>query len=193
MNTDKHRWNDLLNLPDLCSSVFICGSILFPRGYDSTVNIALVGFTNSYNDQRWLEMAGAWVAEHDPAMAWASASRMVFDLRGENSSNFLDDPGEYDAVVLFAIYNPPMDSVEFQRALGRRSGQTSLAENHSRENWAERLSRTRAKYLLIFRRDDSVDGEWLGEIEQYEKQPEQAGIFGVSIYRLKINADHPPI
>ena len=150
------------------------------------MNIALVGFTNSYNDQRWLEMAGAWVAEHDPAMAWASARRTVFDLRGEKGLNFLDDRGEYDVVVLFAIYNPPMDSVEFQRALGRRRGQTSLAANHSRENWAERLSRTRAKYLFVFRRDDSVDGEWLGEIEQYEKQPEQAGVFGVSIYRLKV-------
>ncbi len=150
------------------------------------MNIALVGFTNSYNDQRWLEMAGAWVAEHDPAMPWRPATRTVFDLRGANGLNFLDDRGEYGVVVLFAIYNPTMQSAQFQRALGRRRGQTSLAVNHSRENWAERLSRTQAKYLLIFRRDDSVDGEWLGEIEHYEKQPEQAGAFGVSIYRLKM-------
>jgi len=34
----------------------------------------------------------------------------VFDLRGENGQNFLDDQGEYDAVVLIAIYNPPMES-----------------------------------------------------------------------------------
>jgi hypothetical protein len=149
------------------------------------VNIALVGFTNSYNDQRWLEMAGAWVAEHEPAMAWASATRTVFDLRGESGSNFLDDRGEYGVVVLFAIYNPPMQSVEFQRALGRRQGQTSLAVNHSRENWAARLSGTKAKYLFVFRRDDSVDGEWLGQIEHYEKQAERPGVFGVSIYRRR--------
>ena len=153
------------------------------------MNTALVGFTNSYNDQRWLEMAGVWLAEHDASMACASESRTVFDLRGENSSNFLDDRGEYDAVVLFAIFNPPMESLEFQRTLGRRSGQTSLAANHSRENWAARLSRTRAKYLFVFRRDDSVDGKWLGEIEHYEKQPERAGVFGVSIYRRTTRDD----
>lgn len=149
------------------------------------MNIALVGFTNSYNDQRWLEMARAWVAEHDPALAWASARRTVFDLRGGNGLNFLDDRGEYRVVVLFAIYNPPMQSVEFQQALGRRRGQTSLAANHSRENWAARLSSTMAKYLVVFRRDNSVNGEWLGEIEHYEKQPERAGVFGVSIYGLR--------
>ena len=148
------------------------------------MNIALVGFTNSYNDQRWLEMAGAWMAEHDPASAWASATRKVFDLRGENGLNFLEDRGEYDVVVLFAIYNPPTQSMAFQRALGRRRGQTSLAANHSRENWTARLSHTRAKYLFIFRRDDSIDGEWLGEIEHYGRQPERAGVFGMSIYRL---------
>ena len=151
------------------------------------VDIALVGFTNSYNDQRWLEMAGAWVAAHDPAMAWASAGRIVFDLRGANGSNFLNDQGEYGAVVLFAIYNPPMHSVPFQRAIGRQRGQTSLAANHSRDNWAARLSRTRAKYLFIFRRDDSINGDWLGEIEHYEKSPEQPGVFGVSIYRRKLD------
>ncbi len=153
------------------------------KPYDSSVNIALVGYTNSHNDQRWLEMAGAWMAEHDPALAWTSASRTVFDLRGENGVNFLDDEGVYDAVVLFAIYNPPMQSVEFKRALGRRSGQTSLAVNHSRRNWAARLSRTGAKYLFVFRRDDSIDGKWLGQIEHYEFHVEQAGVFGVSIYR----------
>ncbi len=145
----------------------------------------MVGFTNSYNDKRWLEMAAAWVAEHDPALPWASATRKVFDLRGANGVNFLDDAGEYGVVVLFAIYNPPKHNAEFQRGLGRRRGQTSLATNHSRENWTARLSRTRAKYLFIFRRPDSVDGEWLGEIEHYEKQPDSTGVFGVSIYRLK--------
>jgi len=80
----------------------------------------------------------------------------VFDLRGENGQNFLDDQGEYDAVVLIAIYNPPMENQEFQQALGRRRGQTSLVLNHSQETWANRLSRTRAKYLFVFRRDDSV-------------------------------------
>ena len=148
------------------------------------MNIALVGFTNSYNDQRWLEMAQAWVAQHDPALAWEPAIRTVFDLRGEHGLNFLDDRCQYDVVVLFAIYNPPTESVEFQRALGRRRGQTSLAANHSRENWAARLSRTKAKFLLVFRRDDSINGEWLGDIEHYEKQPERAGVFGMSIYRL---------
>jgi hypothetical protein len=151
------------------------------------VNIAVVGFTNSYNDQRWLEMAGAWVAKHEPAIVWASARRTVFDLRGASGSNFLDDQGEYDVVVLFAIYNPPMQSVEFQRTLVRRRGQTSLAANHSRENWAARLSRTKARVLLVFRRDDSVDGQWLGEIEHYQKHPEPPGVFGMSIYRLKNN------
>ncbi len=153
------------------------------------MNIALVGFTNSYNDQQWLAMAGAWVAEQEPAAgwssAWAAADRTVFDLRGEKGLNFLDDCGEYDVVVLFAIYNPPAGSGELQRALGRRRGQTSLAANHSRDNWAARLSRTRAKYLLVFRRPDSVDGDWLREIEHYEKQPEQAGVFGMSIYTRK--------
>ena len=147
------------------------------------MDIALVGFTNSYNDQRWLEMAGAWVAQHDPALAWESARRTVFDLRGKNGVNFLDDRGEYGLVVLFAIYNPPIQSAEFQRALNRRRGQTSLAANHSRENWAARLSSTMAKYLVVFRRDDSINGEWLGEIDHYEKQPERAGVFGMSIYR----------
>ena len=146
------------------------------------MDIALVGFTGSYNDLRWLEMAGAWVAAHEPAMPWASAKKAVFDLRGENGQNFLNDDGEYDAVVLFAIYNPPSESREFLRAVGRRRGQTSLAPNHSRETWANRLSRTRAKYLFVFRRDDSVDGQWLGEIDQYHKLPEQPGVFGVSIY-----------
>jgi hypothetical protein len=127
-------------------------------------------------------MAGAWMAAHEPAMPWAAAKKAVFDLRGENGQNFLNDDGEYDAVVLFAIYNPPSESREFRRAVGRRRGQTSLAPNHSRETWANRLSRTRAKYLFVFRRDDSVDGQWLGEIDQYHKLPEQPGVFGVSIY-----------
>jgi len=149
------------------------------------VNIALVGFTNSYNDQRWLEMAEAWAAEHDPDLLWTPARRMVFDLRGERGLNFLNDCGRYDVVVLFAIFNPPMQSVEFQRALGRRRGQTSLALNHSRDNWVTRLSRTSAKYLFIFRRDDSINGEWLGQIEHFQKQPERLGVFGVSIYHRK--------
>jgi len=146
------------------------------------VKIALVGFTHSYNDLRWLETAGAWVAAHEPAMPWASATRTVFDLRGEKRKNFLDDTGEYDVVVLFAIYNPPIGSQEFGQALGRCQGQTSLALNHSREAWANRLSRTKAKYLFVFRREDSVDGQWLGEIDPYESLPDQPGVFGVSIY-----------
>jgi len=149
------------------------------------VTIALVGFTDSYNDRRWLEMAGAWVARHDPALPWASAARRVFDLRGKDGANFLDDRGEYDVVVLFAIYNPPSPSAAFRRALGRRRGQASLAANHSRENWTDRLSRTRARYLFVFRRDNSVDGEWLGEIDPYERLAETPGVFGVSTYRLK--------
>lgn len=153
------------------------------------MNIALVGFTNSYNDQRWLEMAGAWMAEHDPALPWAPAERTVFDLRGKHSANFLDDRNTYDVVVLFAIYNPPTPSAEFQQALGRQRGQTSLAPNHSRQNWTARLSRTTAKYLFVFRRDNSVSGEWLGEIDNYEKLPEQAGVFGMSIYRTKLWSD----
>ena len=146
------------------------------------MKIALVGFTRSYNDLRWLEMAGAWVTAHDPSMPWASATRTVFDLRGENRKNFLDDTGQYDVVVLFAIYNPQADSQEFTQALGRCQGQTSLAVNHSREAWANRLARTRAKYLFVFRRDDSVDGQWLGEIDPYNRLREQPGVFGVSIY-----------
>jgi hypothetical protein len=151
------------------------------------VKIALIGFTNSYNDRRWLEMVEAWVAQHDPglARAWASATRAVFDLRGPGGTNFLDDRGAYDVVVLFAIYNPPAGSAAFGRAVGRRSGQTSLAVNHSRGNWAARLSGTGARYLFVFRRDDSVDGDWLGEIEGYERGPETAGVFGVSVYRRK--------
>jgi hypothetical protein len=139
------------------------------------VNIALVGFTRSYNDFQWLEMAGAWVAAREPAIPWASATKAVFDLRGENGQNFLDDDGEYDAVVLFAIYNPPGEGRELQRALGRRRGQTSLAPNHSRQAWTDRLSRTKAKYLFVFRRDDSVDGQWLGEIDHYRRLPERPG------------------
>jgi hypothetical protein len=146
------------------------------------VDIALVGFTRSYNDLQWLQMAAAWVAAHDPAMPWVSAAQTVFDLRGENGRNFLDDRSEYDVVVLFAIYNPPTESPEFQKALGRRRGQTSLAINHSRDAWAHRLSQTKAKYLFVFRRDDSVDGQWLGEIDSYHRLPEQPGVFGVSIY-----------
>jgi hypothetical protein len=149
------------------------------------VKIALVGYTDSYNDQQWLKMAAAWVARHDPALPWPSAARHVFDLRGEHGVNFLDDRGEYDVVVLFAIYNPPPQSDELRRALGRRRGQTSLAPNHSRANWTDRLSRTRARYLFVFRRDDSVDGEWLGEIDGYERLPETPGVFGMSTYRLK--------
>ena len=146
------------------------------------MKIALVGFTGSYNDLRWLEMAGAWVAAHDPVMPWASATRTVFDLRGDDGRNFLDDHGRYDAVVLFAIYNPPVESPAFRRALGRRRGQTALAVNHSRETWGDRLSRTGAKYVFVFRRDDSVDGQWLGEIDGYDRSPEQPGVFGVSTY-----------
>ncbi len=144
--------------------------------------IALVGFTRSYNDFQWLDMAGAWVAAHDPAMPWAAAARVVFDLQGAAGRDFLVDDGEYDAVVLFAIYNPPSGSREFQQSLGRRRGPTSLAPNHSREAWVDRLSRTKATYLFIFRRDDSVDGQWLGEIDRYHKLPEQPGVFGVSVY-----------
>ncbi|QOV88326.1 hypothetical protein [Humisphaera borealis] len=148
------------------------------------MNIALVGFTNSYNDQQWLEMARAWAAGHDPHRPSANATRHVFDLRGERGRNFLDDQGTYDIVILFAIYNPPQ-SANLQKSKGRQRGQTSLAVNHSRDNWAGRLSRTAARYLFIFRRPDSVSGEWLGEITHYEKLPEQAGVFGVSIYRRR--------
>jgi hypothetical protein len=151
------------------------------------VNIALVGFTDSYNDQQWLEMARAWLTRHDPALAhaWPAATRDRFDLRGDHGRNFLDDRGQYDVVVLFAIYNPPAQSAELHRALGRRRGQTSLAPSHSREDWAARLSRTGATYLFVFRRDDSVDGQWLGEIDPYQKHPETPGVFGVSIYQRK--------
>jgi len=146
------------------------------------VDIALVGFTRSYNDQQWLKMAAAWVAANEPAMSWGSAAQTAFDLRGEAGRNFLDDRGEYEIVILFAIYNPPTPSPEFQKALGRRRGQTSLALNHSQKNWADQLSRTKAKYVFVFRRDNSVDGQWLGEIDHYQKLPEQVGVFGMSIY-----------
>jgi hypothetical protein len=152
------------------------------------VDIALVGFTRSHNDLQWLEMARVWAAEHEPAMAeaWATADQKVFDLRGAAGRNFLDDRDPYDVVILFAIYNPPTDSPDFRKAIGRRRGQTSLAPNHSRERWAHRLSGTRAKYLFVFRREDSVDGRWLGAIDRYEKLPEEPGVFGVSIYRRVI-------
>jgi hypothetical protein len=153
--------------------------------------MALVGFTRSYNDLQWLEMARVWAAAHEPAMAeaWATARQKVFDLRGEAGRNFLDHAGEYEVVVLFAIYNPPADSPDFRKALGRRRGQTSLALNHSRERWAHRLSATRAKVLFVFRREDSVDGRWLGDIDGYEKLPEESGVFGLSIYR-RVNVSH---
>jgi len=147
-----------------------------------------VGFTLSYNDLQWLEMVRVWAAVHEPAMAeaWGTAKQTVFDLRGGAGRNFLDDGGEYEVVVLFAIYNPPTDSPEFRKALGRRIGQTSLALNHSRGRWAHRLSGTRAKYLFVFRRENSVDGRWLGDIDRYEKLPEETGVFGVSIYRRMV-------
>lgn len=154
------------------------------------MDIALVGFTNSYNDQQWLEMARAWAAEHDPQSPWTNATRRVFDLRGEKGLNFLDDDGRYDVVILFAIYNPPPQSDELQKSKGLRRGQTSLAINHSRDNWVARLSRTSARYLFVFRRPDSVSGDWLGKIEHYERLPEQPGVFGVSIYRRAVS---PPV
>ena len=91
-----------------------------------------MGFTRSYNDLQWLEMARVWAAAHEPVMAeaWATATQQVFDLRGGAGRNFLDDGGEYEVVVLFAIYNAPTDSPDFRKALGRRSGQTSLALNY---------------------------------------------------------------
>ena len=92
------------------------------------MDIALVGFTRSYNDLQWLEMAAAWVAAHEPAMPWAAAAQTVFDLRGSAGRNFLDDHGEYDIVILFAIYNPHAESPEFQKALGRRRGQLRRAD-----------------------------------------------------------------
>ena len=149
------------------------------------MTVALVGFTRSYNDLQWLKIAGAWLAERDPLLPWASAVHATFDLQGAGGTNFLDEHGEYDAVVLFAIYNPPEGSVAFQKAIGRRRGQTSLALNHSREAWVDRLSRTGAKHLFIFRRDDSVDGQWLGEIGPYERVHERPGVFGVSIYERR--------
>ena len=91
------------------------------------MDLALVGFTNSYNDKRWLEMAAAWVAEHDPALPGASATRKVFDLRGANGVNFLDDAGEYGVVVLFAIYNPPKHSAETRYGTPRTTCVTSAA------------------------------------------------------------------
>src|SRR4051794_11718661 len=100
-------------------------------------------------------MVGAWLADHDASMAWTQARHTVFDLRGPGRLNFLDDVGEYDVVVLFAIFNPPLESKELRRAIGRRQGQTSLAANHSRQNWVARLSGTKARYLFVFRRDDS--------------------------------------
>ena len=148
------------------------------------MNLALVGFTHSYNDQQWLAMAEAWLSENEPALSLNGARRFVFDLRGPEGLNFLDDDGLYDVVILFAIYNPLAGSRELERAIGRRRGQTSLAENHSRENWTARLIRTRAKYVLVFRRPDSVDGDWLGEIDGYEKHPDKPGVFGMSIYQL---------
>ena len=48
---------------------------LAPGRIPRIVTIALVGFTDSYNDRRWLEMAGAWVARHDPWRSpWTSAA-----------------------------------------------------------------------------------------------------------------------
>src|SRR5947209_15077122 len=74
----------------------------FRQRYDSRVDIALVGFTRSYNDLQWLEMVRVWAAAHEPAMAeaWATATQKVFDLRGGAGRNFLDDGGEYEVVVL---------------------------------------------------------------------------------------------
>jgi hypothetical protein len=153
------------------------------------MTIALVGFTDSYNDRQWLGMARAWVARHDPAMAgeWASAGREVFDLRGPRGRDFLADGGVYDVVVLFAIYNPPAEALG--RALGRWRGQTALAAGHSRANWVARLAGTGAKYVLVFRRPDSVDGAWLGEIGGYARHAEMPGVFGVSVYER--NGDLP--
>lgn len=151
------------------------------------MTIALVGFTDSYNDRQWLQMAGAWVARQNPALArgWAAAAREVFDLRGPGGRDFLADRGAYDIVVLFAVYNPPAGSAD--RVLGRWRGQTALSANHSRGAWAARLAGTGARYLLVFRRPDSVDGAWLGEIDGYERHAETAGAFGLSVYeRLPI-------
>ena len=92
-------------------------------------------------------MVGEWVTKHDPAMAWPPARRTVFDLRGANSLNFLDDQCEYDAVVLFAIFNPPIHSVAFQRAVGGQRGQTSLAANHSRDRRGSKQGMRRAGRL----------------------------------------------
>lgn len=147
------------------------------------MNIALVGFTNSYNDRQWLDMARAFLARHDPPCAWTDPQPHVFDLRGPHGRNFLDDRGQYDIVILFAIYNPPTGSRRLTKSLGRHVGQTALAANHARETWAERLAKTGARYLFVFRRPDSVTGEWLGEIPCYTKRPDQPGVFGVSIYQ----------
>ena len=84
------------------------------------MKITLIGFTDSYNDQRWLEMVGAWVAQHDPALAWALATREVFDLRGKDGSNFLDDRGEYDVVVLLPTVVPSFTSRRFSSSASRR-------------------------------------------------------------------------
>ena len=67
----------------------------FWQRYDSRVDIALVGFTRSYNDLQWLEMVRVWAAAHEPAIAeaWATAPQKVFDLRGGDGRNFLDDGG----------------------------------------------------------------------------------------------------
>ncbi|HYE17153.1 MAG TPA: hypothetical protein VEA69_01850, partial [Tepidisphaeraceae bacterium] len=99
--------------------------------------------------------------------------------------DFLDDHGTYDVVVLFAVYNPPAGGGE----LGRWRGPTALSANHSREAWAGRLAGTGAKYLLVFRRPDSVDGAWLGVIEGYERHAETPGVFGVSVYERMPIAD----
>jgi hypothetical protein len=156
------------------------------------MHLALVGFTGSYNDQRWLERARAWAAEHDSTFAWEPATRHVFDLRGEQGRDFLADDGEYDVVILFAIYNPPTDDEAARKWRGSKCGPESLGVNHSRESWGRRLSHTRARWIFVFRRPDSVTGDWLGELDGYDKLPDSPGEFGVTIYRRNPSATAAP-
>lgn len=136
------------------------------------MKIACVGHTGNIFDNTLWAVAVKWLVQnHREYIPNGNIPRFDYiDLN--NRRDFLKESKEYDVVSLQYLFRG-------NNYLGsHNSGELSVSELQSPDNWRKRLKQSKARFIFVFGSHTEVSADYIGDIRGYKRFKLDIGIGG---------------
>ena len=145
--------------------------------HNRTIGIAHVGSYDCGYDKQRLEVFMKWLERERPE--YTKQIRQIshdhIDLNFDR--DFLKERSTYDIVILQHVFTP---HGHLRDSYIGKHGYFQISPLHSPENWAARLSSTKADFIVMFGSFGEVSSSWVGGIPGYDFVP--CEVYDMSVY-----------